>query len=551
MKKYIKLILKSKYVLFLLVITFFAVKPLLHSGLPPTHDGEYHVIRVYEFDKALRDGNLYPRWAADLNNGYGVPLFNYVYPMPNYFGEIFHTFGASFIDAFKLNLLVATLVSVLFFYFWARLFLGNTAALTAAIFYAFAPYRFVDVYVRGSVGEVWALAFFPAFLWSLTFFFKKKKVYYFVLSAVFFSATIFSHNILALMFTLFGTTYAAYLISKSNDKKLFLRLTSYILLLGLGMSAVFWLPALAETKYVEGLQIYNVDANFPELFQLLIPSWGTGFSGGNLQNQMSFQIGVANLFAVFISIILILKYARKKVKNKGLLLFFLSWFVLIFYVMLDLSKPVWHTVPLLYYFQFPWRFLSLMIIICSFIAGIVIEMIKGKKTKVIFTTIFIVIAVLTTISYTEPAYYHDRKDDHYLTRNNFIHGTNSPGDFFNTKWMNTQLPLKKKKIEVIGGHARVIMEESKSSVYRFNVESEGGSALVANVAYFPGWTLHMDDKHIELQKTKDGLIGFSVPQGKHMVELRFGDTMIRKLASGLSLGAFLICIGLLFLRKKL
>ena len=100
MKKFIKTISQFKYILFLLFIIFLAVKPLIHSGFPPTHDGEYHVIRFYEFDKALRDGDLYPRWAMDLNNGYGVPLFNYVYPFPNYSASFFHFFGASFTIGF-------------------------------------------------------------------------------------------------------------------------------------------------------------------------------------------------------------------------------------------------------------------------------------------------------------------------------------------------------------------------------------------------------------------------------------------------------------------
>src|SRR5258706_12252282 len=85
----------------------FAVFPLLHAGLLPTHDGEYHIIRFYEFDKTLRDGNLYPLWAADLNFKYGVPLFGYVYPLPNYVASFFHFFGTSFIDAFKFNMLFA------------------------------------------------------------------------------------------------------------------------------------------------------------------------------------------------------------------------------------------------------------------------------------------------------------------------------------------------------------------------------------------------------------------------------------------------------------
>ena len=48
------------------------------------------------------------------------------------------------------------------------------------------------------------------------------------------------------------------------------------------------------------LHDFNIQENFPEIYQLIIPSWGTGFSGENLQNQMSFQIGLANLTVVFL-----------------------------------------------------------------------------------------------------------------------------------------------------------------------------------------------------------------------------------------------------------
>ena len=200
MKKVFKKVIQHSHILFLLFIVFLAVKPLLHPGLPPTHDGEYHLVRFYEFDQAIRDGDWYPRWAKDLNNGYGIPLFNYVYPLPNYVASLLHLFGVSFIDGVKLNLLLATLVGVLFFYFWLRLFFDKTSAMVGAIFYAFAPYRFVDIYVRGSVGEVWALGWFPTFLWSVTKLIKTGKVKYIILSGVFFALTVLSHNIVALIF---------------------------------------------------------------------------------------------------------------------------------------------------------------------------------------------------------------------------------------------------------------------------------------------------------------------------------------------------------------
>ena len=91
-------------VVVVLFFAFLASFALLHPGLPPTHDGEYHVVRFYEFYKSLSSGNFYPRWAHDFNNGYGIPLFNFVYPLPNYIAAFFHFFGVSFIDSFKLNI---------------------------------------------------------------------------------------------------------------------------------------------------------------------------------------------------------------------------------------------------------------------------------------------------------------------------------------------------------------------------------------------------------------------------------------------------------------
>mgnify|MGYP001616233928 FL=1 len=75
----------NKYLISVLLLSLFSLRALFHSGLPPTHDGEYHVIRFYEFFKTLSSGVLYPRWALDLNQGMGAPIFNYVYHLPNYF----------------------------------------------------------------------------------------------------------------------------------------------------------------------------------------------------------------------------------------------------------------------------------------------------------------------------------------------------------------------------------------------------------------------------------------------------------------------------------
>ena len=179
MKRIVELLLKYKYIFLVIIFSLIASFSLLHSGLPPTHDGEYHVVRFWQFDKVLKDGDLYPRWAPDLNFGLGIPLFSYIYPFPNYVASFLHTFGVSFIDAFKLNLFFAIIMAGIFFYLWTKIFFGNLGAMVGAVFYLFSPYLFVDVYIRGSVGEVWALAFFPGFLWAITeLLLNEKRVFF-------------------------------------------------------------------------------------------------------------------------------------------------------------------------------------------------------------------------------------------------------------------------------------------------------------------------------------------------------------------------------------
>lgn len=534
---------------FLLLVVFFAVLssfPLLHSGLPPTHDGEYHVIRFYEFDKVLRDGNLYPRWAPDLNNGFGIPLFNFVYPLPNYVASILHVFGISFIDSFKISMFMATIVGGIFFYLWSREFWGRLGGLVSSVFYTFSPYHFVDIYIRGSVGEVWALGFFPAFLWAYTKFIKSKQKIFLVLSSIFLALIIFSHNILALMFFAFILLYAVFLIFNQNEKKQLILETFYVVLGGLGLSAIFWLPAIYEMKYVTGLQIFDITSYFPQLYQLLIPSWGSGFSGAGMQNELSYQIGAANLLVIFLSAIIIVLQIKRKNKKLPYTLFFFICFIFVFLLMLNVSLPIWQAVPFMNYFQFPWRLLSLEILFASFLAGSIFSLhIKSKFINLSFAVFLVFVAFILGIGYTKPAYYMYRDDNYYTSRSNFIDGTNSPGNVFNTIYLKS-IPAKEKERAIfIKGSGRIIADKVKSNDYAFTIKAYTSSEIQVNLAYFPGWEIYINNKKEALAPSKNGRFTFLVSKGESRVEVVFKDTPIRKVSTFIfvaSLGFIIILL---------
>ena len=79
----------KKYLLLLILISLVPLLSLFKSGLPLTHDGQDHVARIANFYRSLIEGNLVPRWAGNLNWGYGHPILMFLYPLPSYLASFF------------------------------------------------------------------------------------------------------------------------------------------------------------------------------------------------------------------------------------------------------------------------------------------------------------------------------------------------------------------------------------------------------------------------------------------------------------------------------
>ncbi len=519
---------KNLPVVIVFLISVLAILDLANFGIPPTHDGEYHVMRFQQFYKVLSEGNLYPRWAPDFNNGFGIPLFNYVYPLPNYIAALSHVIGFSFIDSFKLNMALATIVGAIFMYLWSKKYWGEAGGAVSSVFYTFSPYHFLDIYVRGSAGEVWSLGLAPALLWAYHSYYESNRKMFLVLSSIFLALLILSHNILALVFFGFFILYASYLILNLKEKKALILNTFIICLTGLGLSSPFWLPAIFETHFVQGLQVAAPLDHFPKLYQLIYSSWGYGFSGIDRAGQMSFQIGIANLLGLFSSIVILFISIQRRIMT-----FFISTFLITVFFITPFSAWFWENIPFINYVQYPWRFLSLVILVASFLAGGIVQnslFKKRNKLKFIAAAALIIISIGFSIRYAKAPFYHKRTDQHYLTRPNFTDGTNSPGDGFNTVWLN-KIPSKaKEKVEIIEGSGKIKIEKIGNQNYVFETYSNNNLKLRINTAYFPGWVAYIDNNEKKEVSNKSGIMALSVPKGIHKIRIELRTTIARTIS---------------------
>ena len=531
------------YFIFLLLFGVFVTRSFFLPGFIPTHDGEYHIIRLWQFDKVLRGGQLIPFWAPDLNNGYGVPLFGFFYPIPNYIGETIHLLGFSFIDSTKLSLAFSLIISSLAFYLWLNCFFSKRASFAGSIFYILAPYHLLDIFIRGSLGEAWAFAFAPLTLFTVTKLIKTKKrnlKLYFRLLAISLTLLILSHNILGAVFFFFALFYGIILNLYLKKERFLLLFFGFIF--SLLLSAFFILTVIFEAKYTTGLKIINFKDHFPAFFQLIFPSWGSGFSVFGIGDGMSFQIGPPHILAIFLAFLLFFLKDRKN----PLPLFFFIILIASLYLMLENSIFLWTLFSFLAYFQYPWRILSLVILISSFLVSYIIQM-QGK-----FLAIFFVAAALFfSLPYSKPVIYEARYDNYYLENPTWSKGTATLGDSFSTLWFadTGKQAAKKNKIEIVSGKADVEIKKIKSQSYQFYIKTESPIDVKINTAYFPGWRVYADRKEQRVDYS-NGLINFRVDSGEHLIDVNFEDTLVRKIGKAISLVA-VVALFIAYVPKRL
>src|SRR5258708_7318600 len=125
-----------------------------------------HVIRMDEFYRAFRDGEFPVRWSKRLYFGYGYPFFNFNYPSIYYTALPVMLLGFSASVAMKAEMGAAFMLSGVFMYAYMRRKVRAPFAVLAAVLYMYAPYRFVNMYVRVSLAESAAFIFRPFLMWG-------------------------------------------------------------------------------------------------------------------------------------------------------------------------------------------------------------------------------------------------------------------------------------------------------------------------------------------------------------------------------------------------
>lgn len=387
----------------LFISVFWTSRFFLSSDCFYSHDLDYNLARGLEAFQSIKLGNIPLRWAGNINNGCGVPVFNFFYPLGYYLLASFYFLTGSVLLSWKLLVLICLFIGSWFFYLWGKESIGDRlSSFIGSFIYLFAPYRFLLVFVRGSL-EFLAYAIFPILLFLFFRFLRERKnkkelLYSFLLS---FAGALFilSHNIVVMvMLPIFLLIIIFELIKGGLGKRKFL-LLSFSFLSMFGLSSFFVGPALLEKKYVKlgYLNIVNYKDHFPTLFQLIRSRWGYFFSVAGENDGMSFMLGYAQWFVLLISVLVIFYLffsGRDKIKSflsKRWLFFYLLLSFFTIFLILPQSSFIWDKIGILSQVQYPWRLIGVAVFAISALSVYLFSLLKKNFVYwlLFFITLFL------------------------------------------------------------------------------------------------------------------------------------------------------------------
>lgn len=519
------------------------VLPYLSSGYFPTHDGEWAVVRASEMFREVRDMQFPPRYSTALNFGYGYPLFNFAYPFPYYVSTFLHVFQFGFIDSIKLIFAGSVLFSFLgmfclVLYFWKNKYL----ALTSGLLYVYLPYRLVDLFVRGSIGESIAFCLYPFLLLFMIFASSKKHRLVGITGlSVFIPVLITTHNISAVFF---GFIYLSYFVSLGMSKKY-----KEMLWVSMGsmwgglISAYFLLPALLEKKYIKLSEIPIADRNlyFVSIPKLLIPTWGYGTPTES--NPFTYQIGIPQ---VLVWIGSLATYKKVRGFERSVFISFFALSLVLIFMMLPQSSFLWK-LPLLSEINYPWILLLPLGFVICFLSGAL----KNIKYGVYFSAAAAIFSIILFVPYAEPSRVTYNPDSYYATNE----ATTTSSNELTPLWVQ-ELPISRadQKILTKGGLSNM---QVKSNSISFLLALHTPENVTVNQIYYPGWEAYVNGHKIPISyRNKQGLMVLKIPAGSNNVQLVFSETPMRIFANSISILAFaVLCCFVLYriyrlLRKK-
>ena len=536
-------------------VSLLACIPLAQVEFFMNHELLSPVIRLHEMHHVImQEGRLLVPWSPDLAFGHGLPFFIFYAPLATYVAEVPHLLGANLMQAVKisfgLSLVLSAASMALFLSYLSKSHRFRASPATVALAsaaYVTAPYRMVDVYVRGSVSECWSFVWFPLILLGCHMLTGEHWRKGLIIGSLSYAALILSHNIMALYFTVVLCLYA---LAVKEIRQQWFR-AAILIALGQALSAFFWVPALANMSLVgtEPVTMWATaeDAASHAVYwhQFFSQQWDHGLSVAGPQDGMPFAVG-RHIVAAVILLPLVIIDPDERAPCRRLAFVVLLLIVLAVVAMTPIMR--WDLVPQLFrYIQFPWRLLAFTTLFGSMavffaLHGLVrwSELVSadGRLRAVFHFSMLLFILVLAGPTVDAISIRIGEVDRQYIlerlkmeesagfigttARSEYVPAT-AAEDTLDPRWNEEH--HSESHTEIVKGNATVSAWTKQGAKYTMDVQCATEATLAFQSYYFPGWRYWRDGarRDRDMKLGNEGFIHVTLPAGKHHLVFEYGS----------------------------
>ena len=535
---------------------------LMRPGVQNYRDALMSVYRVFELDQAWQRGMLYPRLAPNLNFGLGAPLFQFYPPLAAYVGLVLHKLGLGFLAATKGMMALALLAGGLGVYGYVRwLTAKRLGATAAAVLFLLSPYVLLTTFERGAAAEGAALAILPWLVWAMHRLLDDRRFAATSLAALLAAATMLAHNVTALFVLPAALAYTGILAAVRKDYAALGRI-GLAFGLGLGLSAFYWIPALAELRYTRAetmmLQGVNDVANgLVAAAKLVQDSWTTIYSGDD-----RFRYGLLMFIYGIIGVVSVL-WQDRRLRLPAVLLAG-AWVVMLL-LQLRQAEVFWQQMPLVRFIQFPWRLYGPATFCTVVLLGMLLNSpLLAAAPRWLPAGAAVVLVGGAVLAQTPNArvekltLWTDLREQKVALPNLYELGRLEFPLF--TDYTPVSMATygsaitRSRPAAAIGRDENapapsVRVERLVRGGFELAVSAPAPFALKAPRAYFPGWQMYVDGAPVATAGSGPlGLVTAEVPAGEHRVRIEFDQTPLRTAAEVISLLTLVgMCIGAILL----
>lgn len=533
------------------------------------------LFRTYHTDLAHHWGVLYPRLAPELGFGYGRLLHQFYPPFGVELAAWLHSLGLGIVDAARATFSLCLIFSGLGMWLYARAVLpGHWPPVLAALSYVWSPYVLLDAHKGGVLGESIALAIMPWALLALHRLVVGGGWPAFGASAGLLALVVLGHNITALFFVVLASAYAAvvalagWLAPRPGGRSAAARglaLAAGAVALALALSAIYWVPALLELPYSRVAD--QRSGEFTVTRYLLDPT-------ALLQPAVIFDYYVEavpryGLTAAVLTTATLLLFAvalgqrgrgragagREAGPDLVVVAAFGICFATVLLLQLRIAAPIWETVPLISYVQFPQR----LFVFGSFAGAVVlgglpwaVAALTARPAAAAVAGLLVAAALgltsLPGIYWTWPV-----AASHIIDEDQVGIGTAAERRLSERRAFDDYFPagVQEDASQITrppspnraglyraaseGPVPRLTVRERGYLGLSFDAVAEAPATVVLHQFYFPGWRAEANGAALPVRSVGPlGLVAVTVPPGQQQVRIWFGGTPIRDVSLAVS-----------------